>query len=177
MLCSWRWEQWHKQSATACVCKFGRYLWQSRKLGSLCFASKENNGNSKHHINGLVRMKFLAFSNDIMYALPHWPMVIVWHWECAVRYSKNNNHEYKLQLVLYGWSQCGHMDLSTKLKPSTSQNCFSWTTDHWTIAMYSCQMTSAQLKTECTHHDFLYGTTLFCSIIHNFCPWNVIRAH
>ena len=39
------------------VCKFG---------GSLGFASKENNGNSTHHINRLVRMKFLAFSKDII---------------------------------------------------------------------------------------------------------------
>ena len=31
-------------------------------LRNLDFASKENNGNSKHHINGLVRMKFLADS-------------------------------------------------------------------------------------------------------------------
>ena len=51
------------QAKCYCVCKFGRDLWQSRKLGSLCFASKENNGNSKHHINGLVR---IAFSNDII---------------------------------------------------------------------------------------------------------------
>ena len=37
-------------------------LRQSQKF--LCFAFKGNNGNCKHHINGLVRMKFLAFSND-----------------------------------------------------------------------------------------------------------------
>ena len=30
------------------------------------YVCKENNGNSKHH-NGLMRMKFLAFSNDIIH--------------------------------------------------------------------------------------------------------------
>ena len=35
-------------------------------LVNLDFASKENNGNSKHHINRLVTMKFLAFSKDII---------------------------------------------------------------------------------------------------------------
>ena len=36
-------------------------------LVNLDFASIENNGNSKHHINRLVTMKFLAFSKDIIH--------------------------------------------------------------------------------------------------------------
>ena len=73
-------------------------------LGFLCFASEENNGNSKHHINGLVRMKFLAFSNDTIHTAT-----------CTLAHG-TMFHEYKLQLVLYGHSQCRHMDFSTKLK-------------------------------------------------------------
>ena len=63
---SWRWEQWHKQMLPVSGYQVGRELWQTCKLGSFCPASKENNRNNKHHMNGLLRMKFLAFSNDTL---------------------------------------------------------------------------------------------------------------
>ena len=116
LLSSWRWEQWHKQIATVSANLVEICDSLGKLHGSLCFASKENNGNSKDHINGLVRMKFLAFSNDTIRTatLAHGDQ---WHWQCAVQCSKNNNQQHKLQLVLYGRSQCGNMDFSTKVKP------------------------------------------------------------
>ena len=44
---------------------------------NLCSASKENNGNSKTGMHGLMKMKFLAITNYFFtQSLPYLPMVL-----------------------------------------------------------------------------------------------------
>ena len=66
ILSSWRWQQWHKEGATLS----GNLVEICDSLGNLDLCvlhlKRTMHGNSKHHINELVRMKFLAFSNDII---------------------------------------------------------------------------------------------------------------
>ena len=95
--------------ATVSGNQVGRELWQTWKLGSLCPASKENNGNNKHHMNGLMRMKFLAFSNDT-------PSAILAH----------SNHVTLTR-------SCRYIDFQYwKWSCLASQKCLSWVTYHST---------------------------------------------
>ena len=163
------------QGRCYCVRKFGRDLWQSRKLGSLCFACKENNGNSKHHINGLMRMKFLAFSNDIICnaTLAHGDLVALTL--CCTIFQEEQLWIQVTTTVVWTKSMWAH-EVFNKAEAASAWLVKIASHEQPTIKLAMCRSISCQ--NEMASLNALIMTSfieplLFVALIHNSCPWNV----
>ena len=130
------------QARYYCVWKFSRDVWQSWKLGPLCFASIENNGSSKRiNENGIQQLH-----NTHCHAGPWWSCDIdnaLYNIQRATTSSSMNKVNAGTWICQQNWSRLA------------SQNCFSWANDHWTIALYRCSLSDVLSTTELIITSFI----------------------
>ena len=160
---SWRWEQWHKQGTTVSA-NMVEICDSLRNLDLCVLHLKRTMG----VVNiTLMRIKFLAFSNDIIRTatLAHGDHVTLTMW-CTIFQEQQPWIQATIS-ALWMKSMWVHEFINKTER---------LTIELWQCTSLACQMASVKLKTECTSTSFI-EPLCFVALIHNSCPWNVNTAH